>query len=51
MERDTAVDGYFLVSATTLAVVGAFYDCSGVGVRKADGAVFGVVSALPVGWR
>ena len=51
VERDAAIDAHFLVSAAALRVVGAFHHGAGVGIREDHGAVLGVVSALPVGWR
>ena len=51
VKRDAAIDAHLLVRAAAHRIVGAFYHGVAFAVGEGHGAVLGVVSALPVGWR
>ena len=51
VKRDAAIDTHLLVRAAAHRIVGAFHHGAGVGIREGNGAIFSVVSALPVDWR
>ena len=47
VQSDATVDCHLLIRAATHGIVAALNDCSGVGIRKSDGAILCVVLSAP----